>query len=335
MGLKRQLANWIGTGNAFRLKYQYRRVQPDSVRIDICAVCNAACPFCPRVYMPEERKKGFMPIEYYERLLKEAHEIGIRKLKLYITSEPSLHPDFDAMVEIGKAMGFKLYISTNAATIYKHIETFKKIDVIQFSVEGWDKESYEKFRPPLKFDRVYKSMTCYLEEAKGIEQTTSIHLPLTKNTNLEKFLLLWGDLVDQVRIDFMQPANIYSQGAMDAGMNELLADDYYDFERIEKDFSCFDPFEEITVGYDGKILLCCLDFSGSYDLGYADQGLKVVHGNNAISKVRKQFYTQKLDICRNCSLFYKPSWEAVDEVRKQIETFRSRYRVRAKILFQG
>jgi radical SAM protein with 4Fe4S-binding SPASM domain len=335
MGLKKQFAEMIGTGNAFRLKYQYRPVQPDSIRIDICAVCNAACPFCPRVYMPDERKKGFMSFDYYKRLLEEAREMGIGKLKLYITSEPSLHPDFEAMIDHGKAMGFKLYISTNAFTLHRHIETLKKIDFIQFSIEGWDKESYEKFRTPLKFDRVFENMENYLKEARGIEQSTSIHLPLSKKTDLEKFMLLWGHLVDQVRIDFLQPANIYSQGAMDAGMSNLLAEDYYDFQRIEKDFVCFDPFEEITVGYDGKILLCCLDFSGNYDLGHADQGLKNIHENDAIKNVRNQFYSQKLDICRDCSLFYRPSPEAIEAVQKQIEDFESRHNVRAKIIFKG
>jgi MoaA/NifB/PqqE/SkfB family radical SAM enzyme len=329
------LAKWIGTGSAFRLKYQCRHVQADSIRIDICAVCNASCPFCPRVYMSDERTKGFMSIDYYEKLLGEARDLGIGKLKLYITSEPTLHPNFDAMVNMGKSMGFKLYISTNAFTLHKHIETFKNIDVIQFSIEGWDKESYEKYRVPLKFDRVYDNMKQYREAAKDVNQLTSIHLPLTRKTDLKAFMLLWGDMVDQIRIDFMQPANIYSRGAMDAGMNDLLAEDYYDFHRIEKNFACFDPFEEITVGYDGKILLCCLDFSGSYDLGDASEGLAAAHNNKAIGKVRNQFYTQKMDVCRDCSLYYKPSPEAVEAVRKRIEDFQSCHSVRARIFFHG
>ena len=285
--------------------------------------------------MPEGRKKGFMSIERYEQLLVEARNMEISKLKLYITSEPSLHPDFDEMINLAKRMNFKIFISTNASTIYKHIDAFKKIDVIQFSVEGWDKESYEKYRTPLKFDRVFNSMKQYLDQARSVNQLTSIHLPLTKNTNLEKFMLLWGDMVDQVRIDFMQPANIYSQGVMDAGMNDLLAEDYYDFKRIDKDFSCFDPFEEITVGYDGKILLCCLDFSGSYELGHIDDGLQAVHTSESMKKIRNQFYTQKMDICKDCSSFYKPSKEAVEAVRDQIDTFERLHKVRAKILFQG
>lgn len=276
-----------------------------------------------------------MSLEYYEGLLEEARSMGIKKLKLYITSEPTLHPDFDSMVEMGKAMGFQLYVSTNAFTLHKHVETLKKVDFIQFSIEGWDKESYEKYRVPLKFDRVYENIKFYSESAVGVKQNTSIHLPMTKKTDLERFLLLWGNLVDQVRIDFMQPANIYSQGAMDAGMNDLLAEDYYDFQRVEKDFICFDPFEEITVGYDGKILLCCLDFSGSYDLGSAGDGLRAVHGNKAISAVREQFYTQKMNVCRDCSLFYTPASEAVESVRQQIDEFQTHHDIGAEVLFQG
>ena len=325
----------LGTGNAFRLRYQFRDFKPSSIRIDITAVCNAKCPFCPRIYMPEDRKKGFMEFEYYKDLLQQAKRIGVEKLKLYITSEPTLHPDFERMVDLGKTMGFQIYISTNAMTLHKHIDTFHKIDVVQFSIEGWDKESYEKYRIPLKFDQVYANMEYYAEKSSDTGQLTSIHLPMTRQTNLEEFMLLWGQFVNQVSIDFMQPANIYSQGAMESGFSDVLTDDYYDFQLQDDSYVCFDPFEEITIGYDGKIHLCCLDFSGKYELGHADDGIGEVHMNDAIKKVRKQFYSQNMDTCSNCSLFYKPTSRSIEEVAGQIRSFRAKHDIGVEILFQG
>ena len=332
--LKEIFVNTFGVGNAFFLKYGLRpKIIPDSIRIDICADCNAKCPFCPRVYMPEDRMKGFMDLAVYKQVVTEASDLGIKKIKLYITSEPSLHPDFEQIVDIANGLGMKIFVSTNASTVGSRAEIFKKIDVIQFSVEGWDKESYEKYRTPLKFDRVYKSIEKYFASSPPSSQFTSIHVPLTKHTELERFLSLWGNFVDEIRIDFMQPANLYYQGVMESGKNELLDGDYFEFEQVQQGFKCFDPFEELTVGYDGKIMLCCLDFSASYELGHISDGLLAVHNNAAIKNVRKQFYKQKLDVCKGCSLFYKPSEDAIGKVREGIAKFEISHKIKAKIRF--
>ena len=47
-----------------------------------------------------------------------------------------------------------------------------------------------------------------------------------------------------------------------------LAVDYYDFKKQDKNYACFDPFAEIVVAYDGKILLCCLDFNAKFYRSY-------------------------------------------------------------------
>ena len=66
--------------------------RPRLAILDISAVCNAQCPFCPRVFMPEGRKKGFMTMELFEKCLTEIKGQGIRDVRLYATSEPTLHP---------------------------------------------------------------------------------------------------------------------------------------------------------------------------------------------------------------------------------------------------
>jgi len=164
MSLSKKVANVIGYGNALKIKYFFEKPKPKEIIIDICAACNAACPFCPRLYMPEERSKGYMSLDLFKFILEEAKREGIKNIRLYSTAEPTLHPKFDEIIDLLKKDDFFVSVSTNASLLDKHLDALMKVDILQFSIEGWDKESYEKYRIPLKFDRVYANIKLFHEE---------------------------------------------------------------------------------------------------------------------------------------------------------------------------
>ena len=124
---------------------------PKTLRIDITAFCNAKCPFCPRVEMPEARASGKMPLNKFISIIKEAKDFGIKTIKLYITSEPLLHPDFSKFIEVAHDYNMEVHISTNLSVLQHRLKDLKNIKRLQLSIEGWDKESYEKYRFPLKY----------------------------------------------------------------------------------------------------------------------------------------------------------------------------------------
>ena len=256
----------------------------------------------------------------------------MNKLKVYITSEPTVHKQFNEIMKFSKELGFTNYVSTNASLIPRAIEGLKHTDFLQISVEGWDKESYEKFRYPLKYDKIYNNLKLLNEEISKNDQVRYIHVPITKKTNLEKFLNLWGDFVSEIRVDYMQPANIYSKGLMQSEFNEKLKDDYYNFEPIKDKFICYDPFSEIVVGYDGKIMLCCLDFSASYNLGNISDGFAAVWNSKVRKKIKEQFFKQKLTTCKDCSLFYKPAQETINTLIKEVNYLNTKYTSKAKLI---
>jgi radical SAM protein with 4Fe4S-binding SPASM domain len=335
MKLRNKIATIIGYGNALKIKYFFVAPKPKEIIIDICAACNATCPFCPRVYMPEERSKGYMDLELFKFILEEAKKEGIKNIRLYSTAEPTLHPKFGEIIDLLKEDNFVVSIATNASLLEKHIEPLMKVDVLKFSIEGWDKESYEKYRYPLKFDRVYHNIKLFNEKRKMMKHSpkVSTNLLLTKDTDLEKYMALWGDMIDDINIHFMLEATLYKNGKFISKKNEKISEEYYGFEKQKSDFICGYPFHTLTVAFDGKIALCCNDFSAEMDIGNIKDGIKQVFKSNALEQIRDEFYSQNLDKCKSCSFFTKPYNEDISKIQLQINSLDKKYQNKIHMSF--
>lgn len=318
--MTKKLARWIGYGHALKIKYFFQKPKPREIIVDICAACNASCPFCPRIYMPEERSKGYMDMDLFRFILAEAKREGIKNIRLYSTAEPTLHPKFDEIIELLKRDNFFVSVSTNASMLDRHTDTLMKVDILQYSIEGWDKESYEKYRVPLKFDKVYNNIKDFHAEKlkREIRPKISTNLLLTKKTDLKKYMQLWGDFVDNVKMHFMLEATVYENDRFVARKNEAIGDEYYTFAKQTKNFLCTYPFNILTVAYDGKIALCCNDFSASMDIGHIRDGISPVFQSPVLESIRNEFYTQKLNRCKGCAFFSLPQEKDREAVKKTI-----------------
>jgi len=327
MSLSKKVAKMIGYGNALKIKYFFTNPKPKEIIIDICAACNAACPFCPRLYMPEERSKGYMDLDLFRYILEEAKKEGIKNIRLYSTAEPTLHPAFDTIIDLLKEGGFFISVSTNASRLDKHIESLMKVDVLQFSIEGWDKESYEKYRFPLKFDKVYANIKLFDEKRKRLQNApkVSTNLLLTKNTDLDKYMALWSDYIDDIQVHFMLDATTYENDRFVSKRNDAIRDEYYHFEKQSSNFICGYPFTVLTVAFDGKIALCCNDFSASMGIGNIREGIEKVFQSQVLNTIRTEFYTQKLDKCNGCSFFTKPTIYDSEKIKVDISRLNVKY----------
>lgn len=313
---KKVVKSIFGLGNILKIKNIIDPFKIEEIIIDISASCNAQCPFCPRMFMPKERSKGFMSLELFEQILNDAKEYGIYKLRLYSTAEPTMHPKFDQIVNIAKEKGFEISLSTNASLLDKHMDSLMKIDFLQYSIEGWDEDSYEKYRYPLKFNKTYENVKQFHEYAlvKGKIPKISINLLITKKTDIKKYIQLWGNFVHGINIHFMYNPVKYENDRF-VSMDISVGEDYYILDKQTKNFYCNYPFNIITVSFDGKLALCCDDFVAELGLGNIQDGIKNYLKSNKLNQVKKQFYSQSLDICKDCSRFSVPRREDVLSIK--------------------
>ena len=317
---KQIIKDFIGFGNILKIKNLLNKFDIEEIIIDVSASCNAECPFCPRVFMPEERSKGFISLELYEKILDDAKDNNIKKLRLYSTAEPTMHPKFDKIIDIAKEKEFEISLSTNASLLHKYMESIVKVDFLQYSIEGWDKESYEKYRFPLKFDKIFENIKKFHEYIQTQEKTPKIstNLLITKKTIINKYIELWGEYIGDINIHFMYEPVKYEAGKFIA-KNLDTQNEYFSLDKQTKDFYCSYPFNILTVAYDGKIALCCDDFAAELNLGdLTHMSIKEVFSSKKFNDIRRQFYTQKLDLCKECSRFTKPKKEDIQMIQSQI-----------------
>lgn len=310
----------IPQGMRLRARHALAAPRPSEMIIDLAATCNAMCPHCPRISMPEERSKGVMAAHVLDQCLAEAKQHGIRVLRLYSTAEPTLHPDFDDIVARMKREGFTVGVSTNASTLKLRQEGLAIVDTLQYSIEGWDRASYEKFRYPLKYDKVRGNIAAFWDFVQGKKTRPLItcNLLLTRSTDIEAFVACWGPFVDKITVGFLMGTTIWKDGRFVNEENPELAGDYY-AHTVSEDGVCGYPFDVVTVAYDGKLALCCEDFTAELPLGTIDEGVAQVSDKAAMQSIRRQFYSGNLDVCRGCNFFRHPYEADIAAVKARIE----------------
>ncbi len=332
--LKKIIKKQLGDLNILRAKYFLQKTGvPKTLRIDITAFCNAKCPFCPRVAMPNSRLSGKMSLETFTSIITEAANFGIKTVKLYITSEPLLHPKFSEFIDFVKSKNLDVQVSTNLSVLQHRLKDLAKVNKLQLSIEGWDKNSYEKYRYPLKYERARENYNFLINDENLKSIFKEIHLPVTKLTDLKKFFILWGN-VDSIRIDFMQPYNDFNikNNTFISKFPLQLKNEIYQLEE-KVDKICYDPFDEIVVGFDGKVHLCCLDFHAELPLGNIENGFANILENQKRKNIQKEFLTGSVKTCKGCSQFMVASKNQKDELIKKIDKAWKVSKPNSKIIF--
>jgi len=130
--------------------------------LSIIYPCNLGCPNCPYTdYNSEirryyrERKGDLFPVALWEKIAREAGEYGAW-MRCTGGGEPMLHAHLVEMIEFAKRCGTRVWLNTNG-TMFGPTETLRGklrrilkagIDLIEFSMDAGDAETYAIVRPP-------------------------------------------------------------------------------------------------------------------------------------------------------------------------------------------
>ncbi len=309
--------------NFIRLYYSYtysilfKKVQlkgrPAFISIEPTNICNLQCPECPTGNKSSIVEKGQMDVNICEKLLPQIKQHTIFA-NLYFQGEPFINKQTITIIQQAHKAKILTSISTNA-----HFITNENADEIVksgltkliISLDGYNQETYEKYRRNGSFQKVLNGMQA-IQEAK---KRNNSNLPLVelqcllfKHTeNHTKDIQEIGKQFGADIIKF-KTAQFYDEKNMD--MLPSQRNSRYTIHEgkitIKKELknNCWKMWCSCIVAWNGNVLPCCFDKNHTFTFGnIKKQTFEEIWNSEKYDLIRKAVFTnrKKIDMCQNCS----------------------------------
>ncbi|HEX7085691.1 MAG TPA: radical SAM/SPASM domain-containing protein [Vicinamibacterales bacterium] len=270
---------------------------PEIVQIESTNICNAKCVFCPRDEM--ERRQGIMDMTLFKRIVDECAELGIAHIRMHNYGEPFVDRALVDKVRYAKQRGIPQVgmISNGSLLTEKAARGMIEagLDAINISVDASGKETFERTRVGLKYDKVIGNIErlLALRQEAGTSRPKLI-LSFVRQDNSEDeraFIEHWRHRADKIHVtDLHNWAGTLHQHS-------------------DVNYPCYRPWLTFTALWDGRVALCCADFDGRSILGdLRTSTIREIWNSEAYRAVRREHLQRGgPEICRSCDLPKKDS----------------------------
>jgi uncharacterized Fe-S cluster-containing radical SAM superfamily protein len=163
------LRNWV----YFKIPFAFKKAAyPLYVTFEFTTRCNLGCTMCWRPNSLKTRGIGSMALSTFDKVIREfaAAKTCPCVIKIGGSGEPALHADFQEMMttlDLLKKRSVKVAIYTNG-TLFERFSTEEimkwNLHRIGVSIDGLDRESYERIRIGGDYDKLIKLVRKFREE---------------------------------------------------------------------------------------------------------------------------------------------------------------------------
>lgn len=274
---------------------------PVHVLIEPTSVCNLRCIMCFQIDKSFSHNKnfmGFMGMDLYNKLIEEISENNCQSVTLASRGEPTLHKEFDLMLD--KLSQKKIYdtkINTNATVLTDkliHSILSNNIAVVTFSADACNKETYERIRVKGKFEKVVNNIKRFKEIRDSdypnhITQTRISGVAVENTQSPKEMESFWKKYVDQVSIK-----------------REIPRWDSYGNPIHNKESVCTWLYERLYIWFDGMCVPCDFDYKSYLNLGNANKNtIKEIWHGKKYDNIRERHIKGErkcVEPCNRCLL---------------------------------
>lgn len=311
--------------------------------IEITNACNLRCSFCPSSDCKYEANSGesqgtrdtgartFMSSTLFKRSIASAAEAGIENVYLHVLGEPTLHPGFALFLKEIRAAGLTLTLTTNGTTIARtahHILNCPAVRQVNFSTHAYAELPQDEARGHLEnvldFCKIalaarpdmYINLRLWNigDSLAGdwnsfaisrINETFGTQVAPGNFCSRHKSFPVTGRLYIHEDSRFEWPAR-HTEGEK----SECHPEQSTDRCVVEGSTSrliagtCHALETHAAILCDGRVVACCLDYSGQITLGnIADQSLAEILNSPTARNIREGFEKHELrhPFCQKCS----------------------------------
>jgi hypothetical protein len=269
------------------------------VDIEVSSACNMKCPmfYTTTDAFKSSVSRQLMDFALFQRLVDECAQRGAFSIRLSLRGEPFLHRQIVSMIRYAKQQGIK-EVSTLTNNLLLTPELFREVmeaglDWLTISFDGLGK-TYEEIRKPAIFEDSYLKIQAYHRIKKDAHS----------NKPVIKMQSVWPAIKNNPRAYF---------DAFDPYVDDIAINPLVDYLRRDTDITYVDRFvcpvlyQRLSVGADGKVLLCSNDELGDHLLGDATrESLHSIWHGEKLAQARSAHEAHRgvetLPPCKHCYL---------------------------------
>lgn len=279
--------------------------------ISFVYVCNAKCPHCPYTnsqIRADYKDKPFMDEDTFKII---ADQSGAYSAWIRISGggEPMLHPKAVELMEYAKKQRAKIGLITNGSRFNEEnsrrlLEA--QVDMIEFSVDAGDAETYAIVREGLDWDTLVRNVEKMVELRNRLKSSTKIIASGVnqKEVDIEKVSKFW-----EPKVDYFQKRKYLTWGINDPNKSA----DPTPYLPPEEMIPCPFIFERLNIDSRGKVMVCGFDIAAVTNMGNVhEKSIKEIWHSDGFEYYRQKHLEKKayeISLCKNCPDWKYRSWK--------------------------
>ena len=275
---------------------------PAEIQIETNTACNATCVMCPYPEVSKEMKPGRMDAQLYDKILGEcAGEPTVWRLEPFLNNEPFTDVRMVDWIALAKQRvpHALVTVTTNGSLVTPKITDrliHSGLDAIWFSFNGATKDTYEQIMG-LSFDQVKKNIDYLLDKRPAT---------LRVFTNMIDTVPMRGEIAENVRY--------WQSRGVESGASPFVnrAGNVKNFDELNYRAHSERParlcellYKKMYIGYNGDVLLCCMDWRRRVVLGNVrERSLREIWLGERYQHYRQlheEGRVNELELCSTCS----------------------------------
>jgi MoaA/NifB/PqqE/SkfB family radical SAM enzyme len=283
---------------------------PMMVVLSFVYICNSKCPNCPYTSSDIRSKYKdalYMPETVFKKIADECGEHGTY-LRISGGGEPMLHPQAVQLLVYAKEKGAKIGLITNGSmfteeNLTRLIEA--GIDVIEFSVDAGDEETYRWVRPGLDWARLNFNAKLAVQIRKRLQANTKIIASVInqKGVDVQDAEEYWSEIVDKVQV----------RKYLTWGYIEDKSADSAPYLPPEERIPCPWLFERLNIDSRGDVTLCGEDIAFNEKFANVmERSIRDIWNGPEFTSLREKHLSRHGDsvpICSRCPDWQYRSWQ--------------------------
>ncbi len=284
---------------------------PLAVGVELTNHCNLNCPECNTGSGLMTRKRGFMDLKLFDRIVSELKPY-LYYSTLYFQGESMMHPQFFSFLK--KSLNINTMVSTNGH--FLSVGNAEKIvrsglGRLVVSLDGMDKETYSLYRINGDLATVMEGIRNIYEANKKTGSPLKLEIQFLVNRENEHQIRDARHFARGMKASF----RLKSMQIINTGAFETWLPSNHRFSRYEKKNGIYLVKNQLpdrcarlwfnpVITWDGKVIPCCFDKNADHIMGDLNEDtFRDIWNGPKYTIFRKSILSGRnmTAICRNCT----------------------------------